>query len=625
MLKTRFKATTAIIVGLSLATPVPAYGFSLSGGVVLAQANQEQVLPPEAKPDAPPPDADPAVPAEAEAQIDTQAESLHEATPEAATPEEVQEAVDEAPANTAPPAEAADSAAPVTPPAEPAPETAQDEPGAAEAQAEAEAEVPTPEAIEEAEEPEIPAAPRPPETAQDTEVTPETATEAETATETEIRTESETTAEETPAQPDADTAEDTAAEPAEAETAAEDETPAQSEEVTAEEPAAEAEAEATVEETTQPEAETPAAQSAEEEPDTEPAEAVAETPAPEPELEALEGEAPVEVQRSTVTEAEASTATRERAEDDGDDDDDNRLRNLLGAAAAGVVVGALLPRSDTRVVNDLGDRVILERNGRYHVRRDENALLYRPGVDVVTEEYPNGYTRTIVTRQNGVQVVTVRDEAGFIIRRSRITPDGTRYVLYAAEPYYERDYVNYDEVLPPLAITIPRSQYIVDYQDADRKVIREALLAPPVDDVTETYSIQDVRESERLRDYMPRIDLTAITFKTGSSAIQPSQLEALNELGRSMASVIDENPREVFLIEGHTDAVGAEMANLALSDRRAESVALALTENYDIPPENLVVQGYGEEYLKVQTQGPERANRRVAVRRITPLVTTQAD
>jgi outer membrane protein OmpA-like peptidoglycan-associated protein len=59
---------------------------------------------------------------------------------------------------------------------------------------------------------------------------------------------------------------------------------------------------------------------------------------------------------------------------------------------------------------------------------------------------------------------------------------------------------------------------------------------------------------------------------------------------------------------------------LALSDRRAESVALALSENFDIPPENLVVQGYGESVLKVPTETAEAANRRASVRNITPLL-----
>ncbi len=67
----------------------------------------------------------------------------------------------------------------------------------------------------------------------------------------------------------------------------------------------------------------------------------------------------------------------------------------------------------------------------------------------------------------------------------------------------------------------------------------------------------------------------------------------------------------------------ARCRNLTLSDRRAESLALALTEYFDVPPENLVVQGYGEGYLKVPSDGDERANRRVAVRRITPLLGMQ--
>jgi outer membrane protein OmpA-like peptidoglycan-associated protein len=47
-----------------------------------------------------------------------------------------------------------------------------------------------------------------------------------------------------------------------------------------------------------------------------------------------------------------------------------------------------------------------------------------------------------------------------------------------------------------------------------------------------------------------------------------------------------------------------------------------LSQNFDIPPENLVTEGYGEQYLKVETEEPERANRRVTVRRLTPLLQT---
>ncbi len=59
----------------------------------------------------------------------------------------------------------------------------------------------------------------------------------------------------------------------------------------------------------------------------------------------------------------------------------------------------------------------------------------------------------------------------------------------------------------------------------------------------------------------------------------------------------------MFLIEGHTDAVGNAEDNLSLSDRRAESVAIALTQQFNVPAENLTTQGYGEQYLLIPTPG----------------------
>ena len=110
---------------------------------------------------------------------------------------------------------------------------------------------------------------------------------------------------------------------------------------------------------------------------------------------------------------------------------------------------------------------------------------------------------------------------------------------------------------------------------------------------------------------MPRIDLNTITFETGSWEITPDQAQKLAAIAQGLNQAIARNPREVFLIEGHTDAVGSDVDNLSLSDRRAEAVAQVLTEQFQVPAENLTSQGYGEQYLKVQTQGPERINRRV--------------
>ncbi len=99
-----------------------------------------------------------------------------------------------------------------------------------------------------------------------------------------------------------------------------------------------------------------------------------------------------------------------------------------------------------------------------------------------------------------------------------------------------------------------------------------------------------------------------------------SQAKTMRNVAEAMNKVLEKDPGETFFIEGHTDAVGADQSNLVLSDERAESVAVLLTEVYGIPAENLVTQGYGERFLKIRTDGPEQENRRVTIRRVTPLV-----
>ena len=116
-----------------------------------------------------------------------------------------------------------------------------------------------------------------------------------------------------------------------------------------------------------------------------------------------------------------------------------------------------------------------------------------------------------------------------------------------------------------------------------------------------------------------------ITFDSGSFTVTPDQAKRLSTIAEAINRTIKDNPQEVFLIEGYTDAVGADIDNLSLSDRRAQSVAAVLTQDFQVPPENLTTQGYGEQNLKVNTQEANRENRRVTVRRITPLLQQQAE
>ncbi len=112
-----------------------------------------------------------------------------------------------------------------------------------------------------------------------------------------------------------------------------------------------------------------------------------------------------------------------------------------------------------------------------------------------------------------------------------------------------------------------------------------------------------MRYNRYLRDRMRRVDLDTVNFEFGSWDVDPSQYSKLARVANAMNRILRRNPDEVFLIEGYTDAVGSDIDNLTLSDRRAEEVAIILTETFNVPPENLVTQGYGEQFLKVADAG----------------------
>ncbi|WP_457941097.1 OmpA family protein [Mesorhizobium sp. 10J20-29] len=277
------------------------------------------------------------------------------------------------------------------------------------------------------------------------------------------------------------------------------------------------------------------------------------------------------------------------------------------------------------VVNRQGDRIIIRLGDQLVIQPNRESDRFLSGArDVEVEDLGRGQTRTTVYRESGVKIVTLRDRYGDILLRTRVLPGGRRIVLIdnrdiEKTPRRGRHYGEIDP-LPPLVLRIPRDEYIVETRRASRRQIQETLVAPPVERVERAYTLDEVRYSDRLREKVRRVDLDTITFAFGSAAIGLDQLDSLDSVGQAIEDLVRKNPDEIFLIEGHTDAVGSDQANLLLSDQRAEAVAVALSEDFDIPPENLVTQGYGEQQLKIITQAPERENRRVAIRRITPLL-----
>jgi outer membrane protein OmpA-like peptidoglycan-associated protein len=279
-------------------------------------------------------------------------------------------------------------------------------------------------------------------------------------------------------------------------------------------------------------------------------------------------------------------------------------------------------REGNRVFIREPDRTIIEEGNRTVIRHNEVDRFAVGARDIHVDRRGNE-TVTVVVRPDGVQIINTTDAEGRLIRRVRRDPNG-RDIILVDNSFVGAEPAQVFIELPPPVIRIPRDRYIVEANAGDEPAIYDVFVAPPVERLERRYTLDQVRYSEPLRARMPRVDLD-ITFDTGSWQLTPDQAERLSFVADALNRAISRNPREVFLIEGHTDAVGSDIDNLSLSDRRAESVAVALTEEFHVPAENLVTQGYGKQELKVQTNGPERANRRVAIRRITPLIDGDAD
>ncbi len=277
------------------------------------------------------------------------------------------------------------------------------------------------------------------------------------------------------------------------------------------------------------------------------------------------------------------------------------------------------------VIREPGNRTIIRENNTVIIQRDEGDRMRRWGNARFEVRGPERYT---IINRSGYEVVTITDGRGRLMRRYQRWPGGREVLLIDNRP---RPGVVLGVgaavvggiallTLAPPVVTLPRERYIVPVAVAPRPLLVETLTAPPVVPLERAFTLDEIRYNVAVRDRVRSVELDNINFETGSWEVSDDQVAKLEAIAEAIKQVLEQNPSKVIMIEGHTDAVGATEDNLSLSDRRAESVAEALTTHFNIPPENLVSQGYGEQHLKVPTQGPNRENRRVVVRDITPLL-----
>jgi len=111
-----------------------------------------------------------------------------------------------------------------------------------------------------------------------------------------------------------------------------------------------------------------------------------------------------------------------------------------------------------------------------------------------------------------------------------------------------------------------------------------------------------------------RFATQGIFFDSGSDVIRPESTPTLREIGETLRQHADLRLR----IEGHTDDVGDEAANLALSEKRAAAVRAFLTEAYGVDASRLESQGLGESAPMAGNDTPEgrQENRRVELVRL---------
>ena len=104
-------------------------------------------------------------------------------------------------------------------------------------------------------------------------------------------------------------------------------------------------------------------------------------------------------------------------------------------------------------------------------------------------------------------------------------------------------------------------------------------------------------------------DLGGILFANDSAVINQASFSDLEKL----ANYMKKNPEHTVIVEGHASNVGKPAYNMALSDRRASSVANALKSKYGISANRIKSIGYGvtKPVVEGNTAEAHRQNRRI--------------
>ncbi len=150
---------------------------------------------------------------------------------------------------------------------------------------------------------------------------------------------------------------------------------------------------------------------------------------------------------------------------------------------------------------------------------------------------------------------------------------------------------------------------------ADGLVKNLAGMQPNVKVIEAALGVQKVKTRGVEKKVVGAASFDQITFEFNSADLTPGAKQFLDVVG---AALTGETLRSfTYEVEGHTDAKGSEDYNMALSQRRAESVQKYLVSKAGIDPARLIVTPVGESDPLYPDDPENPKNRRVVLRGVT--------
>nr|WP_298717489.1 OmpA family protein [uncultured Steroidobacter sp.] len=214
----------------------------------------------------------------------------------------------------------------------------------------------------------------------------------------------------------------------------------------------------------------------------------------------------------------------------------------------------------------------------------------------------------------GVAATNVSDARKALDRANKLADEGAKVedIQYEAQVAARNAQIANEKILTAQAQdeiqkgNAERTAVLAEAREAEaRRHAQEARAAEQRASTLEQ-ELSDMRAKKTDRGMV--LTLGDVLFDTGKATLKPGAYNSIDRL----ASVLKEAPDRKVVIEGHTDSVGSDELNQALSERRAAAVQTALLER-GVSADQITAVGKGKSFpiASNDTAAGRQQNRRV--------------